>query len=105
MPQLSPILPLLQSWLRLWLGVSKADFDRRRRKDRPKNDCVRTYAHAGGASVRPDSKPASRLPETPLVGSDDRVTVLEFDLVDVPCTAGSAAAQRVNLKRQLVTGL
>src|SRR5262249_46344307 len=55
-------------------------------------------------SVCPDS---TGLPptETPLVGNDDRVTVLVFDLVDVPGAAGSAAAQRINLELQLITGL
>ena len=58
----------------------------------PLNDCVRTYARAGCAGV--PSGQQTGLPFTPnaLVGGDDRVTVLEFDLVDVPGTAGSAAA-------------
>src|ERR1700720_4620045 len=43
--------------------------------------------------------------EAPSVGGDDRVTILELDLVDVPGTTRSAAAQRINLKLEFVTGL
>src|SRR5262249_345061 len=41
----------------------------------------------------------------PLMGDGDRVTVFIFDLVDIPGTAWSAAAQRVNLELQFVAGL
>src|SRR6266436_4586884 len=63
-----------------------------------------TLTLAARASVRTANRPPV-YSKTPLVRSDDRVTVLEFDLVDVPGTAGSPAAQRVNLKLQLVAGL
>jgi hypothetical protein len=70
----------------------------------PKN-CVRTHAHAYRAGVRPDRKTTTCLRETGLLSDDDRLAVLELDFVDVPGTAGSAAAQGVDRELDLVTGL
>src|SRR5262249_53245973 len=66
--------------------------------------CARTSAHASRVSARPDVKPASSRPK-PSVGNDDRVTVLELDLIDVPGTPWSAATQWINLKLDFVARL
>src|SRR5260370_31777587 len=74
------------------------------------NPCLKATASgppltlAAQASVRTANRPPV-YSKRPLVGDDDGVPVLEFDLVDVPGTAGSAAAERINAKLQLVAGL
>jgi hypothetical protein len=55
-------------------------------------------AHVLSERARPYFKPVSIPPQTASVGNDNRIAILELDLVDVPRAARRAAAQRVDLR-------